>query len=134
MGWTDSAVRRYVRDAGDYLPELNVLVRCDCTTRNEKKAKILARRMDEMEARIAEVAEREELAQLRPELDGQKVMELLGVTAGPAVGAALEFLMDIRLEEGILGEEVIIQRLREWWLVNAEKVSKLKRTRRLTQG
>jgi poly(A) polymerase len=134
MGWTDSAVRRYVRDAGDYLPELNVLVRCDCTTRNEKKAKILARRMDEMEARIAEVAEREELAQLRPELDGQKVMELLGVTAGPAVGAALEFLMDIRLEEGILGEDVIIQRLREWWLVNAEKVSKLKRTRRLTQG
>jgi len=134
MGWTDSAVRRYVRDAGDYLPELNVLVRCDCTTRNEKKAKILARRMDEMEARIAEVAEREELAQLRPELDGQKVMELLGVTAGPAVGAALEFLMDIRLEEGILGEEVITQRLREWWLVNAEMVSKLKRTRRLTQG
>ena len=134
MGWTDSAVRRYVRDAGDYLPELNVLVRCDCTTRNEKKAKILARRMDEMEARIAEVAEREELAQLRPELDGQKVMELLGVTAGPAVGAALEFLMDIRLEEGILGEEVITQRLRDWWLVNAEKVSKLKRTRRLTQG
>ena len=134
MGWTDSAVRRYVRDAGDYLPELNVLVRCDCTTRNEKKAKILARRMDEMEARIAEVAEREELAQLRPELDGQKVMELLGVTAGPAVGAALEFLMDIRLEEGLLGEDVITQRLRDWWLVNAEKVSKLKRTRRLTQG
>lgn len=134
MGWTDSAVRRYVRDAGDYLPELNVLVRCDCTTRNEKKAKILARRMDEMEARIAEVAEREELAQLRPELDGQKVMEILGVSAGPAVGAALEFLMDIRLEEGILGEEAIIARLREWWLVNATQVSQLKRTRRLTQS
>ncbi len=134
MGWTDSAVRRYVRDAGDYLPELNVLVRCDCTTRNEKKAKILARRMDEMEARIAEVAEREELAQLRPELDGQQVMEILGVSAGPAVGAALEFLMDIRLEEGILGEEAIIARLREWWLVNATQVSQLKRTRRLTQS
>jgi poly(A) polymerase len=134
MGWTDSAVRRYVRDAGDYLPELNVLVRCDCTTRNEKKAKILARRMDEMESRIAEVAAREELAQLRPELDGQKVMEILGVTAGPAVGAALEFLMDIRLEEGILGEEVVIARLREWWHVNATQVSQLKRTRRLTQS
>ena len=134
MGWTDSAVRRYVRDAGDYLPELNVLVRCDCTTRNEKKAKILARRMDEMESRIAEVAAREELAQLRPELDGQKVMEILGVTAGPAVGAALEFLMDIRLEEGILGEDVVIARLREWWHVNATQVSQLKRTRRLTQS
>lgn len=134
MGWTDSAVRRYVRDAGDYLPELNVLVRCDCTTRNEKKAKILARRMDEMEARIAEVAAREELAQLRPELDGQKVMEILGVSAGPAVGAALEFLMDIRLEEGILGEDVVIARLREWWHVNATQVAQLKRTRRLTQS
>jgi poly(A) polymerase len=134
MGWTDSAVRRYVRDAGDYLPELNVLVRCDCTTRNEKKAKILARRMDEMESRIAEVAAREELAQLRPELDGQKVMEILGVTAGPAVGAALEFLMDIRLEEGILGEDVVIARLHEWWHVNATQVSQLKRTRRLTQS
>jgi poly(A) polymerase len=134
MGWTDSAVRRYVRDAGDYLPELNVLVRCDCTTRNEKKAKILARRMDEMESRIAEVAAREELAQLRPELDGQKVMEILGVTAGPAVGAALEFLMDIRLEEGILGEDVVIARLNEWWHVNATQVSQLKRTRRLTQS
>jgi len=130
MGWTDSAVRRYVRDAGDYLGELNVLVRCDCTTRNEKKANILSRRMDEMEARIAEVAAREELASLRPEIDGQQVMELLGVPAGPAVGAALEFLMDIRLEEGILGEEVIVVRLREWWAANADDVSKLKRTRR----
>ena len=130
MGWTDSAVRRYVRDAGEYLGELNVLVRCDCTTRNEKKAKILSRRMDEMEARIAEVAAREELASLRPEIDGQHVMELLGVPAGPAVGAALEFLMDIRLEEGLLGEEVIIARLREWWAANADDVSKLKRTRR----
>jgi poly(A) polymerase len=133
MGWTDSAVRRYVRDAGDYLPELNVLVRCDCTTRNEKKARILARRMDEMEARIEEVGKREELASLRPELDGEKVMQLLHLPAGPAVGAALEFLMDIRLEEGLLGEDVIIQRLHEWWAANSETVSKLKRTRRLEQ-
>jgi poly(A) polymerase len=93
MGWTDSAVRRYVRDAGKYLPELNVLVRCDCTTRNEKKAKILARRMDEMEDRIAELMQKEELAALRPELDGVQVMELLDVPAGPAVGAALDFMM-----------------------------------------
>ena len=133
MGWTDSAVRRYVRDAGDYLNELNVLVRCDCTTRNEKKAKILSRRMDEMEERIAEVAAREELASLRPELDGQKVMELLQLPAGPAVGAAMEFLMDIRLEEGLLGDEAIIARLREWWAANSETASQLKRSRRLTQ-
>ncbi|CAB4603507.1 unannotated protein [freshwater metagenome] len=133
MGWTDSAVRRYVRDAGDYLAELNVLVRCDCTTRNEKKAKILARRMDEMEERIAEVAAREELSKLRPEIDGQQVMELLNVPAGPAVGAALEFLMDMRLEEGILGEDVVIARLHDWWAANSDSVGKLKRTRRLTQ-
>lgn len=131
MGWTDSAVRRYVRDAGEYLNELNVLVRCDCTTRNEKKAKILARRMDEMEERIAEVSAREELASLRPELDGQRVMELLNVPAGPAVGAAMEFLMDIRLEEGLLGEEVIIERLKNWWSENSDTASQLKRTRRL---
>jgi len=133
MGWTDSAVRRYVRDAGPYLNELNVLVRCDCTTRNEKKAKILARRMDEMEERIAEVSAREELASLRPEIDGQRVMELLGVPAGPAVGAAMEFLMDIRLEEGILGEDVVVERLKKWWSENSETASLLKRSRRLSQ-
>ena len=131
MGWTDSAVRRYVRDAGPYLNELNVLVRCDCTTRNEKKAKILARRMDEMEERIAEVSAREELASLRPEIDGQRVMELLDLPAGPAVGAALEFLMDIRLEEGLLGEDVVIERLKKWWSENSESASKMKRSRRL---
>lgn len=87
--------------------------------------------MDEMEARIAEVAAREELASLRPEIDGQQVMELLGVPAGPAVGVALEFLMDIRLEEGILGEAAIVARLREWWAINADDVSKLIRTRRV---
>ncbi len=133
MGWTDSAVRRYVRDAGEYLNELNVLVRCDCTTRNEKKAKILARRMDEMEDRIAEVSAREELASLRPELDGQRVMELLNVPAGPAVGAAMEFLMDIRLEDGLLGEDVIVERLKKWWSENSETASQLKRSRRLSQ-
>ena len=90
MGWSDSAVRRYVRDAGPLLHELNVLTRCDCTTRNEKKAAILARRMDELEERIAVLGEQEELAALRPEIDGVRVMEMLGLPAGPAVGAALE--------------------------------------------
>jgi poly(A) polymerase len=83
-----------------------------------------------MEDRIAELMQKEELAALRPELDGVQVMELLDVPAGPAVGAALEFMMEIRLEEGILGEEVIIQRLREWWSANAESVMKTKRSGR----
>jgi poly(A) polymerase len=115
MGWTDAAVRRYVRDAGPLLAELNVLTRCDCTTRNERKAAALARRMDELEARIAELAEREELAAIRPELDGRQVMELLGVTPGPVVGEALAFLLDIRFEEGPIGEEAAQARLLEWW-------------------
>jgi poly(A) polymerase len=115
MGWTDSAVRRYVRDAGKYLPELNVLTRCDCTTRNEKKALMLAKRMDELEARIAELAKEEEIAALRPEMDGAAVMEYLGVKPGRQVGAALEFLMEIRLEDGVLGDEEIRRRLDEWW-------------------
>ncbi|MFM8553674.1 MAG: CCA tRNA nucleotidyltransferase [Acidimicrobiales bacterium] len=130
MGWTDSAVRRYVRDAGELLAELNVLTRCDCTTRNEKKAAVLARRMDELEQRIAVLGEKEELAALRPEIDGVRVMELLGLPAGPAVGAALEFLMDIRLEEGLLGEEEATRRLMSWWETNKDTASTLRRTRR----
>ena len=115
MGWTDAAVRRYVRDAGPLLPELNVLTRCDCTTRNERKAAMLGRRMDELEVRIAELAAREELSKLRPELDGLQVMELLGVKPGPVVGKALDMLMEIRLEEGLLGDEQIRRRLDDWW-------------------
>lgn len=115
MGWTDSAVRRYVRDAGKYLNELNVLTRCDCTTRNEKKAMMLAKRMDELEARIAELASQEELAALRPELDGAAVMEQFGISPGRLVGEALNFLMEIRLEEGLLGETEVRRRLDEWW-------------------
>lgn len=115
MGWTDSAVRRYVRDAGELLDELNVLTRCDCTTRNERKARALAQRMDELESRISELAEREELAALRPELDGVQVMELLGIQPGRAVGDALDFLMEIRLEEGLVGDTEIRERLRRWW-------------------
>ncbi|MFM9082980.1 MAG: CCA tRNA nucleotidyltransferase [Actinomycetota bacterium] len=134
MGWSDSAVRRYVRDAGDWLAELNVLTRCDCTTRNEKKAARLSKRMDEMEERIADLAQREELASLRPEIDGVQVMEILGVRAGPAVGAALEFLMDIRLAEGLFGEEAAVQRLHDWWAENKDAASALRRTRRNPAG
>ena len=115
MGWTDSAVRRYVRDAGPLLRELNVLTRCDCTTRNEKKALILAGRMDDLEARIAELAEKEELAAIRPELDGSQVMDQLGVAPGRIVGEALAFLLEIRLDEGMLGETEVRRRLDEWW-------------------
>jgi poly(A) polymerase len=115
MGWSDSAVRRYVRDAGSLLQELNVLTRCDCTTRNEKKAMILSKRMDELEARIAELAKDEELAALRPEMDGAEVMAHLSLSPGREVGVALNFLMDIRLDEGELGAEEIRRRLDSWW-------------------
>jgi poly(A) polymerase len=115
MGWTDSAVRRYVRDAGAYLNELNVLTRCDSTTRNERKARMLSERMDELEARIAQLAEQEELASIRPELDGRAVMKHLGLEPGPDVGKALAHLLEIRLEEGLIGEDEAYRRLDEWW-------------------
>ena len=115
MGWTDSAVRRYVRDAGPYLQELNVLTRCDCTTRNERKALQLSKRMDDLEARIAELATKEELASIRPELNGGEVMAHLGIGPGPTVGQALGFLLEIRLEEGLVGDTEIRRRLDEWW-------------------
>jgi len=119
MGWSDSAVRRYVRDAGDLLAELNVLTRCDCTTRNARKAARLSRRMDELEERIVELAEEEELAALRPELDGNEVMRQLGLGPGRAVGEAMRFLMEIRLEEGLIGDDAIRKRLDEWWAERA---------------
>jgi poly(A) polymerase len=120
MGWTDSAVRRYVRDAGPLLADLNVLTRCDCTTRNERKAKDLARRMDELEARIAELREQETLDSIRPDLDGNTVMTLLGVGPGKVVGEALRFLLDLRLEEGPVGEEEATRRLRDWWAARSD--------------
>jgi poly(A) polymerase len=115
MGWTDSAVRRYVRDAGDLLTELNVLTRCDCTTRNERKAEQLAKRMDTLEERIAELASQEELASIRPDLDGKAVMDHLGIPPGPLVGKALAFLLELRLEEGPLSRAEAEQRLEAWW-------------------
>ena len=118
MGWSDSAVRRYVRDAGPLLQELNVLTRCDCTTRNAKKAARLSRRMDELEERIDELAEAEELAALRPEMDGNSVIEHLGIKPGREVGQAMVFLMEVRLEEGLIGEDAVRARLDEWWAQN----------------
>jgi poly(A) polymerase len=115
MGWTDSAVRRFARDAGPLLDDLIVLTRCDSTTRNERKAAALARRMDELEARIAELAEKEELQAIRPDLDGHAVMQHLGVPPGPVVGEALAFLLELRLDEGPLGDEEAYRRLDTWW-------------------
>jgi poly(A) polymerase len=115
MGWTDSAVRRYVRDAGPLLERLNELTRCDCTTRNAAKAKALARRMDELEDRIAELRTQEELKAIRPDLDGNAVMARLGIRPGPEVGEALGFLLELRLDEGPLGEEEAGRRLDAWW-------------------
>jgi poly(A) polymerase len=115
LGWTDKAVRRYVRDAGEHLDLLNELTRCDCTTRNAAKARALARRMDELEARITELGEQEELQALRPDLDGNQIMELLGIGPGRAIGQALDFLMELRLDEGPLGEEEAARRLQAWW-------------------
>jgi poly(A) polymerase len=115
MGWTDAAVRRYVRDAGDLLAELNVLTRCDCTTRDERKALMLSKRMDDLEARIVELAEQEAIDKIRPELNGNEVITHLGITPGPAIGQAMDFLLELRLEEGVLGREEVLRRLDRWW-------------------
>jgi poly(A) polymerase len=115
MGWTDSAVRRYVRDAGPLLDMLNELTRCDCTTRNAARAAALSRRMDDLQRRIAVLEEQEELAAIRPELNGNEVMSRLGVKPGPVVGRALDFLLELRLDEGPLGEEEAGRRLDAWW-------------------
>ncbi|MEI7618681.1 MAG: CCA tRNA nucleotidyltransferase [Actinomycetota bacterium] len=119
-GWTDSAVRRYVHDAGPLLNELNVLTRCDCTTRNEKKALMLSRRMDDLEARIVQLAAHEELKAIRPEMDGKQVMEFLELSPSPTVGKAMSFLLDLRLEEGLLGDDEVRARLRAWWVARGE--------------
>ncbi len=115
MGWTDSALRRYVRDAGPLLDRLNELTRCDCTTRNPRRAEELARRMDALETDIAALRQREELEAIRPDLDGRRVMEVLGIGPGPAVGDALTYLLEVRLEEGPLPPEEAEDRLRSWW-------------------
>jgi poly(A) polymerase len=115
LGWSDAAVRRYVRDAAELLHELNVLTRCDCTTRNERKAKQLSTRMDDLEERIDALAEAEEIARIRPELDGKAIMDHLGIPPGPAVGEALDHLLEIRLDEGLIGDDESRARLDAWW-------------------
>lgn len=119
MGWTDSAVRRFVRDAGDVLDELIELTRCDCTTRNKRKADRLSRRMDELEERIGALRAQEELDAIRPDLDGRQVMDRLGIGPGPHIGKALDHLLEIRLEEGPLSEDEAFDRLDRWWAEQA---------------
>jgi poly(A) polymerase len=113
--WTDSAVRRYVRDAGDQLARLHVLTRADCTTRNQRKAERLRQTYDDLEQRIARLSEEEELASIRPDLDGTEIMEILGIPPGREVGDAYRFLLELRLDEGPQSYEDAKAALLRWW-------------------
>jgi len=113
--WTDSAVRRYVRDAEELLIHLHLLTRADCTTRNQKKAESLAKTYDQLEERIALLMEQEELNKIRPDLSGEQIMEILRIKPSPAVGKAYDFLLELRLEHGPLGEEKAKSELLNWW-------------------
>ena len=113
--WTDSAVRRYVRDAGDQLIRLHKLTRADSTTRNRKRAQTLQRAYDDLEKRIEQLSEEEELAALRPDLNGQQIMEILGIPPGPAVGEAYNFLLGLRLDRGPMDEATATEALQAWW-------------------
>lgn len=119
-GWTDSAVRRYVNDAGDLLQRLHRLTRSDVTTRNRRKAERLAFAYDDLESRITALAEQEELAAIRPDLDGQQIMALLGIRPGPVVGRAYRFLLEERMENGPSGEAEAAALLRSWWASQPE--------------
>ncbi|OMI38785.1 CCA tRNA nucleotidyltransferase [Streptomyces sparsogenes] len=113
--WTDSAVRRYVRDAGPLLERLHKLTRSDCTTRNKKKAGALSRAYDGLEERIARLQEQEELDAIRPDLDGNEIMKILGIGPGPKVGKAYKHLLELRLEHGPMEREAAVAALHEWW-------------------
>ncbi|GAB2980063.1 CCA tRNA nucleotidyltransferase [Nocardioides montaniterrae] len=113
--WTDSAVRRYVRDAGDELERLHILTRADCTTRNKRKAERLARTYDDLEARIERLAGEEELAAIRPDLNGDQIMAILGIGPGREVGEAYRFLLELRLDNGPMSEAAATAALQEWW-------------------
>jgi poly(A) polymerase len=113
--WTDSAVRRYVRDAGDQLERLHILTRADCTTRNKRKADRLRRTYDELEARIATLSEQEELASIRPDLDGNQIMEILGIGPGREVGEAYKFLLELRMDNGPMSYDAARDALLAWW-------------------
>ncbi len=122
--WTDSAVRRYVRDAGDQLVRLHKLTRADCTTRNRRRALALQRTYDHLEQRITELSEQEQLAAIRPDLDGGQIMAILGIPPGPVVGEAYRFLLDLRLDRGPLGPEQAEEALRAWWAARPEAASR----------
>ncbi|MHA5048072.1 CCA tRNA nucleotidyltransferase [Streptomyces sp. SD15] len=113
--WTDSAVRRYVRDAGPLLDRLHKLTRSDCTTRNKRKAAALSSAYDGLEERIAQLQEQEELDAIRPDLDGNQIMEILGIGPGPAIGQAYKFLLELRLENGPMEHDAAVTALKEWW-------------------
>jgi poly(A) polymerase len=121
--WTDSAVRRYVTDAGPLLPQLHKLVRADCTTRNKRRAARLQASYDQLEARIGELAAQEDLARVRPDLDGNQIMELLGIPAGPQVGQAWQFLKELRLDRGPLTTEDATEELLAWWKARGDSAS-----------
>jgi poly(A) polymerase len=118
--WSDSAVRRYVRDAGPLLDQLNQLTRADCTTQNRFKAKKLEALQDDLEERIARLAEEENLDAMRPPLDGTQVMEHLGIPPGPAVGRALDHLMELRLERGPIDDDEAYRLVDEWWAIERD--------------
>ena len=113
--WTDSAVRRYVTDAGPLLPRLHKLVRADCTTRNKRRAARLQANYDDLEARIAELAAKEDLQRVRPDLNGNEIMEILGIPAGPEVGEAWRYLKELRLDRGPLSHDDAVAELLKWW-------------------
>ena len=121
--WTDSAVRRYVRDAGPLLDRLHLLTRSDCTTRNKRKAAMLSAAYDDLEERIERLKEQEELDSIRPDLDGNQIMELLQVPPGQVVGRAYKFLMELRLDQGPVGYEAAASALRSWWADQPESAA-----------
>ncbi|MEU6016240.1 CCA tRNA nucleotidyltransferase [Streptomyces sp. NPDC047515] len=113
--WTDSAVRRYVRDAGPLLERLHKLTRSDCTTRNKRKAAALSRTYDGLEERIAQLQEKEALDAIRPDLDGNEIMKTLGIGPGPVIGKAYAFLLELRLEHGPMEHDAAVEKLKQWW-------------------
>ena len=120
--WTDSAVRRYIRDAEHQLTHLHVLTRADCTTRNQRKAESLAKTYDSLEERILKLMEEEELEKIRPDLDGLEIMEILGISPSPIVGRAYQYLLDLRMDRGPLGPDVAKAELLKWWSENQSKI------------
>jgi poly(A) polymerase len=119
--WTDSAVRRYVTDAGPLLPKLHKLVRADCTTRNKRRAAELQANYDDLARRISELAAREDLERVRPDLDGNEIMEILGIPAGPQVGEAWRYLKELRLDRGPLSKEEATAELWKWWNIEGNR-------------